>query len=302
MATVLITGTSSGIGMSTALELARAGHSVIATMRNPGGSPGLADIAAREGLALRVLTLDVNSDASVRSCFAAVTAPIDVLVNNAGVECHGSVEELSLEEIFGTMNTNYFGVIRCIKAALPGMREARSGCIINISSIAGRIAGSPLGAYAASKFALEAISEALAGEVKPFNIRVVLVEPGIQDTRLAHSIEQPPPSLYPQVARFSGLFRAALANPVPPAATAQVVRDIIESGSWQFRRPSGPDAIPFLAWRASLSDEQWIDWNSQDDEAWYEQVERDFGLNARPHLHAGAGAGVPTTLISTGAT
>jgi NAD(P)-dependent dehydrogenase (short-subunit alcohol dehydrogenase family) len=282
MATVLITGTSSGIGMSTALELARAGHTVIATMRNPAASPWLADTAVREKLPLEVLPLDVDSDDSVRSCFAAVAGPIDVLVNNAGVECHGSVEELPMEKIIGTMNTNYFGVIRCIKAVLPRMREARSGCIINISSIAGRIAGSPLGAYAASKFALEAISEALAGEVKPFNIRVAVVQPGIQDTRMAHSIEQATPSLYPQVPRFSGLFRAALAHPVSPDVTAQAVRQIIESGSWQFRQPSGPDAAPFLAWRASITDEAWVDWHAQDDEAWYEQVAREFGLDARP--------------------
>ncbi|MBA3642391.1 MAG: SDR family NAD(P)-dependent oxidoreductase, partial [Acidobacteria bacterium] len=139
MATVLITGTSSGIGMSTALELARAGHTVIATMRNPAASPGLAETAGREGLPVKVLTLDVSSDESVRSCFAAVAEPIDVLVNNAGVECHGSVEELPMEEIIGTMNTNYFGAVRCIKAVLPRMREARSGCIINVSSVAGHI-------------------------------------------------------------------------------------------------------------------------------------------------------------------
>jgi NAD(P)-dependent dehydrogenase (short-subunit alcohol dehydrogenase family) len=282
MATVLITGTSSGIGMATAVELARAGHRVIATMRNPDASADLARAAASEDLLLEVLTLDVNSDESVRSCFASIVGPIDVLVNNAGVECHGSVEELSMQEIIGTMNTNYFGVIRCTRAVLPRMRQARSGCIINISSIAGRIAGSPLGAYAASKFALEGISEALAGEVKPFNIRVVVVEPGIQDTKMARAIEKGTQSIYPQVVRFSGLFRAALSNPVPPAATAQVVLDVIESGSWQFRRPSGLDAAPFLAWRASLTDEQWIEWNAQDDEAWYQQVEREFGLDARP--------------------
>jgi NAD(P)-dependent dehydrogenase (short-subunit alcohol dehydrogenase family) len=290
MATVLITGTSSGIGMSTALQLARAGHTVLATMRNPAASPGLAETAARENLPLEVLTLDVCSDESVRSCFAAVAGPIEVLVNNAGVECHGSVEELPMRDIVGTMDTNYFGAIRCIKAVLPRMREARSGCIINISSVAARISSSPLGAYAASKFALEAMSEALAGEVKPFDIRVALVQPGIQDTKLARSIEGGTASRYPQVVRFSGLFRAALANPVPPAATAEVVRGIIESGTWQLRHPSGPDAAPFLAWRASMMDEEWIAWNAQDDESWYRHVERDFGLDARPQPHAGAGA------------
>jgi NAD(P)-dependent dehydrogenase (short-subunit alcohol dehydrogenase family) len=290
MATVLITGTSSGIGMSTALELARAGHRVIATMRNPAASPELAGTAAREGLPVEVLTLDVTSDESVRSCVAAVAGPIDVLVNNAGVECHGSIEELPMEDIVGTMNTNYFGAVRCIKAVLPRMREAGSGCIINISSVSGRIAVSPLGAYAASKFALEAMSEALAGEVKPFGIRVAIVEPGIQDTKMARAIEGETASLYPQVVRFSGLFRAALANPVPPATTAHVVRQIIESGTWQLRHASGPDAAGFIAWRASLTDEQWIAWNAQDDESWYQQVEREFGLNARPQPPVGAGA------------
>ncbi|BCS34980.1 short-chain dehydrogenase/reductase [Luteitalea sp. TBR-22] len=294
MATVLITGTSSGIGLSTALELARAGHSVIATMRNPAASPELAEIAAREGLPLQVRTLDVDDDESVRACVAAVDGPIDVLVNNAGVECHGSIEEMPMDRIIGTMNTNYFGAVRCIKAVLPRMREARSGCIINISSVAGRISNPPLGAYAASKFALEAMSEALAGEVKPFNIRVAIVEPGIQDTKMARTIEHEVTSIYPQVVRFSGLFRAALANPVPPVVTAQVVRQIIESGTWQFRHTSGPDAAAFLAWRANMTDEQWIAWSAQDDESWYEQLERDFGMNARPQApHAGVAAVEP---------
>jgi hypothetical protein len=85
-----------------------------------------------------------------------------------------------------------------------------------------------------------------------------------------------------QPARFSGLFRAALANQVPPEVTAGVIRNIIESGTWQLRHPSGPDAAPFVAWRASMTDEQWIEWNALDDKAWYEAVQRDFGLDARP--------------------
>src|SRR5690349_18914985 len=210
MANVLITGTSSGIGFATALELARAGHKVFATMRNPARSPDLEAIGAREQLPIEIRTLDVDSDDSVESCFASIGETVDVLVNNAGVEYHGAIEELSMEAFLATMNTNYFGAVRCIKAVLPKMREARNGCIINISSVAGRIACSPLGPYSASKFALEALSEALAGEVKPFNIRVAIVEPGIQDTKMARALTSPPQSAYFQTVRFAGLFRAAL--------------------------------------------------------------------------------------------
>jgi NAD(P)-dependent dehydrogenase (short-subunit alcohol dehydrogenase family) len=290
MANVLITGASSGIGLATALELGRAGHKVFATMRNPAGAPQLAEIAERENLPIEIHTLDVDSDESVRVCFAGIREPIDALVNNAGVECHGAIEELPMEAFLITMNTNYFGAVRCMKAILPGMRAAGKGCIINISSVAGRIANSPLGPYCASKFALEAISEALAGEVKPFNIRVAIVEPGIQDTKMARAIETPPQSAYPQTARFAGLFRAALANPVPPETTAAVIRYIVESGTWQLRHPSGPDAAPFVGWRAGMTDEQWVDFNAQGDEAWYDRVQSDFGLNARPETRAAGGA------------
>jgi NAD(P)-dependent dehydrogenase (short-subunit alcohol dehydrogenase family) len=288
---VLITGCSSGIGFATALEFARAGHTVFATMRDPARAPLLGETAARERLPLRVLPLDVDSDASVRACFDRVPGPLDALVNNAGVERHGSVEELPMEAFVAVMNTNYFGAVRCIKAALPGMREARKGCIVNISSVAGRIASSPLGPYSASKFALEAISEALAGEVKPFNIRVAIVEPGIQDTRMARAIETPGQSPYPQTSRFNGLFRAALAHPVPPETTAVIVRQIVESGTWQLRHPSGPDARPFLEWRGAMTDEQWVDWSAQDDDAWYGSVQRDFGLDARPQAESAGAAG-----------
>ena len=291
MPTVVITGAGSGIGLATALELARSGHHVIATMRNPQRAPQLQETASQARLPIEIRTLDVDSDESVRACFAGIREPIDVLVNNAGIEANGSIEELPIEAFAATMNTNYLGAVRCIKAVLPGMRQGRRGCIINISSVAGRMANSPLGPYTASKYALESISEVLAGEVKPFNIRVAIVEPGIQDTRMARRLEEAPSSAYSQVRRFPGLFRAALANhPVPPATTAALIRNIIESGTWELRHPSGPDAVPFLNWRASMNDQQWIEWNALDDEAWYQRVQSDFGLNARPEARAAGGS------------
>src|SRR5437763_13469995 len=139
MPSVLITGTSKGIGLEAALAFGRAGYQVHATMRNPSQAPELAQTVAREKLPITVSAMDVDSDESVSRAMAAIQAqgPIDVLVNNAGIERAGSVEELPLAEFRAVMETNYFGVIRCVQAVAPHMRERRSGCIINVSSVAG---------------------------------------------------------------------------------------------------------------------------------------------------------------------
>jgi NAD(P)-dependent dehydrogenase (short-subunit alcohol dehydrogenase family) len=285
MACVLVTGCSSGIGRETALALGRAGHTVYATMRNPERGQTLQRATQREKLLVSILALDVDSDQSVTKTVAAIQSEagfIDVLVNNAGIERQGSIEELPLEAFRAVMETNYFGSLRCIRACLPQMRERRSGCIINVSSVAGRIACSPLAPYAATKFALEAVSEALAQEVKPFHIRVAIVEPGIIDTPMARRIAVAVESRYPHVQRFPNLFVASLRKPAGPAWVAEKIREIVENGSWQLRHPAGPDAQPFLGWRASMSDEQWVDWGALDDDAWYARILRDFGFDARP--------------------
>ena len=132
MSSILITGTSRGIGLETALAFGRAGHKVHATMRSPGRSPQLAEKAAQEKLPITVSEMDVDSDSSVESAIATIErnhGPIDVLVNNAGVERMGSVEEVPVAEFKAAMETNYFGAIRCIQALLPQMRTRRSGCI-----------------------------------------------------------------------------------------------------------------------------------------------------------------------------
>jgi NAD(P)-dependent dehydrogenase (short-subunit alcohol dehydrogenase family) len=286
MASVLITGTSKGIGMATALVLGRAGHTVYATMRDPSRSPELAQTAAKEALPITISRMDVDSDDAVREVIGALQqqqGPLDVLINNAGIERRGATEELALAEYRAVMETNYFGALRCIQAVLPQMRARTNGCIINVTSVAGRISSSPLGPYAASKFALEALSEALAQEVKMFNIRVAIVQPGIIDTTMARRVgESPPASRYPHMRRMADLFTAALHNPASPVLVGQKILSIIDSGTWQLRHPVGPDAEPFLQWRAAMTDEQWVDWGATDDETWYQNVERDFGLNARP--------------------
>jgi NAD(P)-dependent dehydrogenase (short-subunit alcohol dehydrogenase family) len=285
MKSVIITGANRGIGFEAALAFARAGYKVYATMRNPDKANDLTTKIREFSLNIVIAAMDVDSDASVKNTMDFIlneNGPVDVLVNNAGIERNGSIEELTMNDFKSVMETNYFGVLRCIKSVLPSMRKERKGSIINVASVAGQVANSPLGAYAASKFAMEAISEALAMEVKPFNIRVAIVEPGIIDTDMARGVRHRGDSIYPHVNRYGGLFQASLKRPTSATLVSDKILEIADGESWQLRYPVGPDAKPFLDWRASLTDEEWIERNSATDEDWYLATERDFGLNARP--------------------
>jgi NAD(P)-dependent dehydrogenase (short-subunit alcohol dehydrogenase family) len=298
MPKVLITGTSAGIGLQTAIVLAKAGHSVIATMRNLGRDTALREAIANDRLPISIVQMDVDSDESVASATEAIRSQvgsIDVIVNNAGVERTGAIETLAFEDFKATMETNYFGAVRTVRAWLPDMREQRRGCIINVTSVAGKIACSPLAPYTASKHALEAFSEALAQEVKPFNVRVAIVEPGIIDTAMARRVERASvDEAYPQVQRFGHMFQAALDHPTSPRVVAEKILEIIDSGSPKLRHPVGPDAEGFLAWRASLSDEEWADWGALPDDAWYDYVATTFGLDVKSKRGAAAVAPADT--------
>src|SRR5271154_682361 len=152
MAIALVTGTSSGIGLATAVALARAGHTVAATMRNLDGGAEIRRTAEEEKLPIHLAALDIDDDASVSEAFARVVAqlgPIEVLVNNAGVPGSGIVvEEAPLEKFRQVMETNFFGGLRCTKAVIPSMRERQKGTIVNITSSAGRLASAPMASYA----------------------------------------------------------------------------------------------------------------------------------------------------------
>lgn len=283
MAKVLITGTSRGIGYDTTLLLARAGHEVVATMRNPGASD-LEQVAREAKLRVTVLPMDVDDDASVAGVFGKVGDSIDVLVNNAGILSINCVEDESLEQFQRVMQTNYFGAIRCTKQVLPAMRQRGSGAIINVTSVAGRIALYAESAYAASKFALEAFTECLAQEVKVYGIKVALIEPGIIDTAMSTTSlpQYDPNTIYPHGRRAHALFTNPAKPEASPNLVAEMIRYVIEADDPRLRFPVGPDALVFLGWRASLSDEDWIGLGGlRRDAAYFERVFMDTGVDLR---------------------
>lgn len=187
LSTVLITGGTDGLGRGAAEFLAARGYRVFAGSRNAQRRAELADFAQKKNLALEVLPLDVTDDASVESAVAEVerrAGSIDVLINNAGIAIGAVMEEISQADLHKQFETNFFGVVRVTQRVLPGMRRRRCGRIINLSSIAGKIASPLMGPYSSSKHALEAISDSMRLEVYPFGIHVVLIEPGFIPTSI----------------------------------------------------------------------------------------------------------------------
>lgn len=196
MKTVLITGSSNGFGYLSALTLARKGHNVWATMRDINGKnkvkkEELESIASKENIAIKVAELDVTSDKSTNALVDRILIEeengLDVLVNNAGIMYVGITEAYSLEQAQEQFDTNFFGVIRTSKALLPLLKRSSDGLIINISSLAGRLVFPYFGIYCASKFALEAYSQALKYELKPLGVDVSIIEPGPYPSGLLYS-------------------------------------------------------------------------------------------------------------------
>jgi len=196
----LVTGTSSGIGLSAAVLLARAGFTVVATMRDPARAAALNARAETSGITLDVRRLDVQDEASVAGCTRDVLAAhgrIDVLVNNAGAGYLGSLEQTPIDALHRALDVNFLGVWRVTQAVFPAMRAARSGRIITVSSVGGLI-GQPFNdAYCAAKFAVEGFMESLAPVAQRLGVAVCLVEPGAVNTEFVASVResQPDPAL-----------------------------------------------------------------------------------------------------------
>jgi NAD(P)-dependent dehydrogenase (short-subunit alcohol dehydrogenase family) len=259
---VLITGTSTGIGRAAAAMLAAKGHRVLATMRTPEKGRDLVEDAKANGWDLTVLPLDVRDDASVRAAFDQA-GDIDVLVNNAGFEVWGPIEEMTVDDLKDQFETNVYGPFRLITAVLPQMRQRGSGVIVNVSSVAGRVSAPLNGLYSASKFALEALSETIHYEAGHFGIRCHIVEPGGVATpfpdnrRLVGAAAGDEGSPYRELItqweaaadRLTGGTRAQ------PEEVAAAILDAIETGE-KLRYPVGQDANLVFTARKAMDDGQ----------------------------------------------
>jgi short-subunit dehydrogenase len=250
MSRALVTGCSTGIGRATAVELTKRGFEVVATARRPETLKDL-DVTA-------MLALDVDSDDSVASAVAAA-GPIDVLVNNAGFGVVGPVESVPLADVKRMFETNVFGVIRMIQAVLPQMRERGSGTIVNVTSLAGRVAPPFDGFYSATKFGVEGLSEALHYEVGHFGIRIILIEPGVFETSFGDNATHVgmEGGAYDELATQWEASRDKLPeNDVSagPETVAAAIADAIEAKEHVLRHPVGADAELVTTVRAQLDD------------------------------------------------
>ena len=262
---VLVTGCSSGIGRATAERLARKGWSVYASARNPDAIADLGDIGCK------ILACDVADEASARGAVAEVEAAegaVGALVNNAGFGLEGPVEEVPIDEWRRQFETNLFGMVRLQQLVLPKMRAQRWGRIVNVSSIGGRLVFPGGGPYHASKWAVEAMSDALRYEVKPFGVRVSVIEPGIIRTKFGdtvittvneHGGDGPYAEFSKGVAeRTAGAYEGPMkVLSAPPEAVARVIERAIKRRRPRPRYRVTAGGRMILVTRAMLTDRAW---------------------------------------------
>lgn len=256
MATVLITGASAGIGRATTIKLAAQGHHVIAAARNVAALEQIKRTAKGK---VDVVALDVTSPESVEAAKAEVPslvgqAGLDVLINNAGYALTGPLEQVTDADLKAQFETNVFGPMRMIRAFLPQMRERRRGRIINISSVVGRLALPFFGPYNSTKHAIEALSDALRNELRPFGIEVVIIEPGAINTGFGE-IERKSMEAFAtgspyaeQVKKVMAFQRELHPNAAKPETAAAAIVRAVEA-----RKPRARYVVPFLPNRAFIA-------------------------------------------------
>ena len=262
----LITGASRGFGLAAAEELIDRGHLVIATMRNPDRDRE--NLANLDPAAYEIAQCDVTDPASIEGAVSAGLkrfGRVDALFNNAGYGLYGPVEDMSDDEVMRQMDTNFIGQIRMARAVLPAMRDQHHGKIINVSSLAGRIVAPMMGLYAASKWAVEAMSEALRYEVSRWNVDVTILEPGMyasdwQTTNLdvAAAVREGRSPYQESAEHALNTFRTRAATRPGSRSVATAVADIVElEQQLPMRWPVGEDTIQTIRLREAMTDQEW---------------------------------------------
>jgi NAD(P)-dependent dehydrogenase (short-subunit alcohol dehydrogenase family) len=285
----VVTGANSGIGRATAIHLAEQGFTVHGTVRRADKATKLLAMADDAGVTVHLTELDIADDDSVRDGFGrildATGGIVDVLVNNAGVGGNAVAEECPPQLYLDVMNVNLGGAVRCLQQVVPGMRARRSGAIVNITSIAGRIAALAQSPYVASKWALEGLSEGLAQELAPFGIRVVIVEPGVTKSAIfAKNIDAPNQSGAYDAAyrRLFQFYAAGLANATDPFEVAAVIHDAVTTDRPRLRYAVSWGGRELIDGRAAMSDADWVRLGAWvDDDDYYDDFATRFGLDLR---------------------
>ena len=263
--TVLITGASSGFGRLTALRFARAGWHVAGSMRRPDACPTELTDAGIQAVALDVT--DPTSVAAAVDTVVETTGRIDALVNNAGHGGHGIFEAFTDAAVRAMFETNFFGALTVMRSVLPTMREQRSGTIVNVTSIAGMVSGATSGVYAATKFALEAITESMAVEYAALGIRVRSVAPGAFHTGFRGANRDGSAPLDGEFATYANSMRTtldarieAMYQGAPDASmVAEAIFDVATSDTPTIRNPVGPDAVAVDAALHSMPRQRFLD-------------------------------------------
>jgi len=283
MGIILVTGSSTGIGQETALHMARKGHKVYASLRNPSTANEIRDKISEQNLDIDVIRLDLTDAQSIEDAIALImekSGRIDAVVNNAGVGGGCAVEETSMDTVREIFETNYFGNVQVLRCVIPVMRKQRSGSIVTVTSLAGQVVMGCHAHYSASKFAMEGLSEAMAQELAEFNIRVALIEPGCVLTPIWGKGAMPEQSHYGKsLARLGRFFEFGLRRPAMPEDVAKAIAHAIESDKPHFRYPVGPDAEELVAARAKVSDDEWMRINCLPDNEFYDQMAALVGLD-----------------------
>lgn len=261
---VIVTGSSSGIGLETSILLARSGYTTYATMRDIDKAKPLREIAINESLPLTIIQLDVTKENSVSNAIESITKSsgrIDILVNNAGYGLTGAFEDLEIDEIKSLYETNFFGLIRTTQSVLPVMRQQKSGIIVNISSGLGRFGIATSSAYSSSKFAIEGLTESMSYELEAFGIRTIIVEPGIiktnflKSSKLARKATDPNSPYRNFIQNMEKGMKNLIENGQDPRFVAEIILKAIEDPIPRIRYLAGKDVEQIMQIKSKLSDE-----------------------------------------------